>query len=283
MDSEKKHTNSPFARNVFIGSIAGLTEATTNQWTVFAKNFFQQQQGLSRQEALTNFTQLLKKNPRILMSGYPISAGCMIPATAAQIGISEQLKKILPEEDIYSRLSRNGLAGSLSGALVSPIELAVIYLQNYNAKQEKSGGKKIDTLQAVKNLYKENGPGVIVRGSIPKIGRDLIFTSGLLTFYEMAEQEIKEHIGNTFFATILTALVVGVPTATASHVFDTLSTRMQADHSKHIIKSHIGGIQLIYTEGGLPAFFKGYIPRTTRVIFAIPLIIYVKEWLSKKL
>jgi Mitochondrial carrier protein len=266
MEAEKEKTSS-FGKNIMIGSAAGGAEVLVNQPTILMKNLSQQRRVLQK-----GLVDTIRETPAQLYRGLGINLICMVPTTAAQIATSEKLKIIFPSEQLNASFLRNAMAGAFSALTCNPSELIIINQQNW----------KTNAWQANLNLYKQNGMGVYLRGYTAKAFRDGCFCAGFLTAYPELKKYFEQKTGSPISATVLSTLCIGPATAAASHPFDTVSTRMQADASKKQIHGLLHAIKTIYQEGGVKAFFAGLNSRTIRVLIAIPLMSAVKDALSKK-
>jgi hypothetical protein len=254
-----------FIKSVLIGSGAGAAEVVVNQPTVFFKNALQQQKDVFS---------LVKESPGLLYEGLGVNAVCMIPTTAAQIAVSTMLKGVMPDDDLKTAAARNALAGASSALLSNPSELVIINQQN----------RRTNARDTARNLYRQHGMSVGLRGYIAKAGRDSVFCSGFLTAYPAVKEKIKQSSGLDGFASGLAATaVVGPVTAVVSHPFDTISTRMQADASKKQFQGFFDTAKQVCKKEGVQSLLAGLLPRKARILVAIPLMSGVSAVLEKKL
>ena len=275
MENEMNELSS-FMQDLAIGSAAGVTEVfVSGQPLTFAKNTLQQMQRppeLSYKDAIKyTLRHFIQQPPSQYYRGIGVNTVCMVPTTAAQIGLSEKLKDVIPSEELSISFLRNGTSGALAAFVCNPSELIVINQQNWKASPR----------ETVRRLYRANGAKVFLHGYSAKALRDAPFCAGFLTAYPEIKSYVQRETGSPTLATILSTACVGPVTAAASHPFDTVSTRMQADASKKNTKGFLPTTKTIYREGGVKSFFSGFTPRTARVLVAIPLMTAVKEWLGE--
>lgn len=266
-ESEKGNA-AEFLRNIGVGSVAGMAEVFANQPTILVKNILQQQKkSKDTKSPVVIFRETIQKNPRHLYRGLGVNLTCMVPTTALQVGVSEQLKAVIPAEDLTSSLARNGLAGALGAFVCNASELTIINQQKWET----------NAVNTIKRLYAENGVPVCMRGFMAKALRDAHFCAGFLTLYPLVKEYVQAHDLSSAVATVVASALVGPLTGAMSHPFDTISTEMQADPSKKELKGFADAMKAIYREGGFTAFFKGFTPRTMRIVVAIPLMNAVKQ------
>ena len=271
MDEDDQTPPQSFMRNVAVGSAAGMTEALVNQPIAFVKNLLQQRgKEIKQQGVFKVLKEIAQKEPAQFYRGLGVNTACMVPTTAAQISISEQLKEVMPGEDIPTSLGRNAVAGAFSALTCNTSELIAVNQQNW----------KTSALNAAQRLHQENGFTVGFRGLMPKAARDAHFCAAFLTAYPMVQERLEQETGNPFVSTVLATAAVGPATAVVSHPYDTLSTRMQGDASQKTIRGFVDAAKTIYKEGGKEAFFEGLTPRVARLCIAIPLMTAVKNALS---
>lgn len=255
-----------FVTNALIGSAAGAGEALFNQPAISAKNALQQKRPLGE----------FIKSPALLYSGLGVNLLSVVPSTAAQMGISHALKEVMPSDDTVTgmpiALARNGLAGVGAALLCNPSELVIINQQNW----------KTGAWPTMQRLYRENGMSVAMRGYTAKAGRESIFCAGFLAAYPLIKEKLKSNYGLDGLAgTVAATTVVGPVIGVATHPFDTISTRMQADPSEKQFKGFWDTARKIWAQGGLRGYGAGLLPRIVRIKIAIPLMSEISNRLKK--
>lgn len=276
-----KSKRSSLAHNVYVGSVAGTAEVGANMPLILWKNLKQQGKqgeflnllkGLCNSQrtphATKNATREILKS---LYRGLAINGACMVPTTGAQIGIDETLKQSIPGSDLTTSYMRNGIAGCCGALFANPTELVVINQQN-----EQQTARTV-----IRNLYRQHGLRCALRGCVPKAGRDGIFCGAFLTEYPRLKKKYLKEGDNEITATCKATTQVAPPTAAASQWLDTISTRMQADVGRRYVRGSLHTASVIYAQKGLLAFFAGLVPRTMRMMIAIPLMNEVKDKLTQ--
>lgn len=82
-------------------------------------------------------------------------------------------------------------------------------------------------------------------------------------------RHISLRLPQTVLYLLAAGIVGGVLAAGASHPFDTIKTRMQAFmYTKPEYATMWSTAQTIYREGGIASFWRGNIPRMSRIIVA---------------
>jgi hypothetical protein len=262
-----------FAKSVGAGSVAGVVEVLVNQPQVYVKNALQQE------KKLAELYQEFKKSPRVLYKGLGVGMGCMVPTTAAQVGFDQALEQSMPGNDTATAVQRNALAGAASALLSNPAELVVVNQQNRHRQ-----GLDARAWPTVKELYERNGAQVAMRGLTMKALRDSLFCAGFLTAYPKVKELYSERNPDAkpWESTVAATAAVGPLTAVVTHPFDTLSTKMQADPAKAKVRGLADAVRSVMPKTPEdPSFFRalfaGLVPRTARVMVAIPLMSGVKD------
>lgn len=267
---------SAFAKSVGAGSVAGVVEVLVNQPQVYVKN------GLQLGKKVAVLAEEVKRDPRVLYKGLGVGMACMVPTMAAQVGLNQALEQAMPGNDPATQVQRNALAGAASAVFNNPAELVVVNQQT----------RKTNAVSTVKELYERNGVQVVMRGLTPKAVRESLFCAGFLTAYPKAKELYVQRNPEAmrWESTLAATAAVGPLTAAVTHPFDTLSTTMQADPSGRTVRGWKDAVRSLMAnaeanaikEGAksssyLGALFAGLVPRTARVMVAIPLMSSVKD------
>ena len=97
----------------------------------------------------------------------------------------------------------------------------------------------------------------------------------------MLKAQIQPHCSNDYTASLLVGMGAGVGATLASQGFDTLKTIQQtADLKKPM--SFVGSVKKLYGTNGAYGFFKGGIPRGTRVMSAVTIMGFVADRMDTK-
>lgn len=280
-DEKSKDTSlSAFMKSVGAGSLAGMVEVLVNQPQVFFKN------GLQRGDSMQKMLAQVKQSPKVLYAGLGVGMTCMVPTTAAQVGFNEALTQVMPGDDTATAVTRNAVAGGLSALLSNPAELVVNHQQQRQQHNEqlRQNQKNLQLLRAqqlntqawstIKELHEQHGAKVVMRGFTGKVLRDSPFCAGFLTAYPKAKELYAQHNSDAqpWQATLAATAAVGPVITVVTHPFDTLSTKMQAEPAKPTMQ-----VLADATKDGWESLIKGVVPRTARVMVAIPLMSAVKD------
>lgn len=228
-------------QNVAIGAIAAFAQCTTLHPTIYWKNAAQQ--GLP-----------LVLNPRILYRGLKAGLVNECGQMGFHFGAAGFLKKTFgtsPSGEMASAL--------LAGAAVSPF---VQCCECTMIQQQRFGGKLLSTPL---RIVREFGARSLFRGYIPMLGREVIWTTGMLGTTPLMQKWLMEKKGWNLNAAETTAsftngLVVGV----LSCPMDAMSTIMKGD----IGQKKYGGFLSTLRErvaGGPKVFFGGVMWRSLNV------------------
>jgi len=193
-------------QNIAVGAVASLTQAVILQPTIFWKNAAQQ--GIP-------FTM----NPRVVYRG--MAAGLVNESgqMGFQFGAAGLLKKTFgtsPFGDMASAM--------LSGVAISPFvqgcEITMI-------QQQRFGGSLLRTPQ---RLVQKFGIRSLFRGYTPMIGREVIWTTGMLGTTPLMQKWLMEEKGWNLNAAETTAsLANGLVVGVLSCPMDAMSTIMKGD------------------------------------------------------
>ncbi|GBF91836.1 hypothetical protein Rsub_04941 [Raphidocelis subcapitata] len=242
-----------------IGAGAGMLEVIVMQPMVAFKNALQEGRPLPR-------------TPIALYRGLVINCCSMAPITASQFGTSRMLEQAITRytgNDITSagRFVSAAAAGSVSALIGSPTELIIIQQQ-----------KKLTPLvQEAKHFFSTYPATSIYRGLAPCIGRETLYAAGYLGLCPVLYDTLREKDYSPSTSMIASGIIGGVFAAAASHPFDTVKTRMQAYmYSKPEYLTSAATARTIYAEGGPLNFWRGLLPRMTRIIGATFLLINVR-------
>lgn len=245
MQQEKNNQEShlkTFLKDIVVGSLTGISEVTVNQPLVGIKNALQQSQPI---------------RPKKLYKGYCVNALSMAPITAMQVCTNSIFQRILSsgkDLSIKDKILSAFLAGAISSLVSSPSELIMIKQQNH--------GKNF--YQTLKNLLKEKKIRSLTRGIVPTAFRDGGFSTGYLALSQIISKELEKVTDHQ--NKLLGGVLAGILSAIVTHPFDTIKTQMQA-HDQNLTTT-----LRTYDQEGFKTLFKGLIPRTTRVMMAIPLM-----------
>lgn len=251
-------------QNATVGMTVGVIEVLILQPFNYAKNMVQQKQPISIK-------------PAIMYRG--VGANCinMGSCTMIQFAAGGKLKNmVLNGEDrplkIYEEMACGAAAGFVSATIGSPLELVMI-------QQQRKGGSTAATLQSIAN------PTNVFRGFTGAAIREALWTCGYLSIPPIVRGHLMDTYPDTFDtkdkARIPAALLGGLFACYLSHPVDTIKTCMQGDIERETYKSFTKTAAKIYSDSGIPGFYRGATFRYGRMVCAVFIMDALKETISK--
>eukprot|EP00775_Hariotina_reticulata_P013494 gene13495-13619_t len=246
-----------------IGAVGGVMEVCLMQPMVAFKNALQEGRPLPR-------------TPLQMYRGLLINCGSIAPITASQFGTNRFMERLISQRtggelSTWGRFGCAAVAGTVSALVASPTELIIIQQQK----------KSTRLLQEVRHFTQSYPAYSIFRGLWPCAGRETLYAAGYLGLCPILYDKLKhsEQLKDSPAAAMAIAGVCGgVFAASASHPFDTIKTRMQAHmYSKPEYLTWTKTAATIYSEGGILNFWRGLLPRMTRIIAATFILINVRS------
>lgn len=148
----------------------------------------------------------------------------------------------------------SGFTGVVGTSVCSPAELLKIRQQTAMAR-----GLDSSFMGAVKGLYAEGGLRSFYTGALATMTRDVPGSMGWFGGYEVAKIAICEDPkAPTAAQALLAGGCGGVSNWLIALPLDCIKTKIQANRGGGL--SVGGAIKLIMSEGGLPAFYRGFAP-----------------------
>lgn len=268
--STKNYSTSPlWLQSMFTGSVAGATEVLVDHplWTI--KTCIQSGEPISW-------------NLRMLYRGVLPNAASMIPITAAQVTLNNYFRSFFAsskqELSPLEQLSCAFGAGVGSAAFSGPTEMVMTH----------QGKMKQNFFAASQYLINQHSWRSLFSGLGGTAMRDGIFASSFLALTPLLKQQIlpwvqqqslPPFISKDYTSSLLAGIVAGVIATITSHPFDTVKTIQQAGHLT-MPENVLTTMKKLYTEKGVSGFFKGALPRGTRVVSAVTIIGGVTEKVS---
>ncbi|GGI78247.1 hypothetical protein GCM10007966_03680 [Legionella impletisoli] len=250
------------AQSLTIGSIAGAAEVLIDHplWTI-----------KTRIQSGQPFT----LNPSLLYRGVLPNAASMIPITSVQVGLNRFVQNVWSHktnnQSSTERILSSFVAGVGSSFISCPTEMAMTY-------QSKAGGS---FCTAVNSLVKEGGWRCLFTGLPATALRDGKFAAFFLAGIPMIKTQIRPYYSNEEEATFVAGLGAGACATLVSQGHDTLKTEQQAATPVGSL-SYRNAVKQIYSNAGGYGFFKGVIPRGSRVVSAITIMGLVCEKMEAK-
>uniref|UniRef100_A0A7S0YRZ3 Mitochondrial carrier protein n=1 Tax=Polytomella parva TaxID=51329 RepID=A0A7S0YRZ3_9CHLO len=243
-----------------IGAAGGAIEVTIMQPLVSIKN--------ALQEGRTVPTKIGH-----LYRGLAMNIVSMAPITASQFGAnrfltSVVLKKEEKDMNISERFFSASMAGAFSALIASPSELIII-------QQQKSGRALAEETSHILRTY---GLSKVTRGLLPCMGREAIYACGYLGIMPILQAMLTKQGLSPETSLLIGGVTGGVFASVCSHPFDTTKTRMQAFITERPeYRSMSSTVQALREEGGSSIFFKGLVPRMSRIVAATFILSYVRN------
>lgn len=254
---QEKRTITPL-ENAGIGIAAAGAEVAIDQPLVYFKNTLQRGQKINWSK------------PKEWYRGGGVNLASLAPTTALQVAVNGILSNYMGHDaSISKQFVAAWLAGAASGLICCPSENLMLHQQI----------SKSSATKTAKELWKKHGKASLSRGMLPLCLRDGGFTCGYLALGPAIKQYLKQYSDSTMLS-MGGCVFAGLLAATVTHPFDRVKTAMQEDLSSK--QGMIGTARLMLSKGGLAELFKGYIPRTTRVAMAIPIMGTVTEYLQER-
>jgi len=247
------------AENALLGTLAGGIEVCIDQPMLYWKNAVQQN---------LKFT----LNPKIVYRGLGVSVTNMAVLTGLQFISTGYIKSMITggverEMSTAENIMSGFAGGALSGLVCCPMELVMI-------QQQRWGGNIVGTPARLVSSYGVSG---LSRGMVTSVGREAVFTAGMLGLAPSIQTMLEKRNINSYAAGVSGAICAGVMAATLSHPLDTVKTCMQGDIEQTTYTSFTRSLKAIYAERGLQRMFSGWGWRCGRMICAIFWINLIKD------
>mmetsp|Transcript_30042 Transcript_30042/g.50516 ORF Transcript_30042/g.50516 Transcript_30042/m.50516 type:complete len:282 (-) Transcript_30042:216-1061(-) len=244
-----------------IGGSAGVVEVTIQQPSVCWKNFLQR--GMP-----------IPMNPVLWYRGWAVNAASIFPICFIQFGANRALEGMLDNYDVkqthFTRMGCAAGAGVSSAAVGCTAELMMLH-------QQKTGGSLVEV---AKTIIQRDGAHTLLRGWLPTAYRESLWAATYLAVTPILQEKLRgvdalEPYPNATWA--LGAVSAGLFGAVATHPFDTVKTRMQANLEGDFHKKFIRTAREVISQRQL---YAGFLPRGGRVVGATFILSSVKERLA---
>lgn len=247
------------AESCLLGIVSGCGSKLVNYPLLVIKN--NKQQGVQ-----TSFS------PRKLYRGLPVGLLNLGGTTAVQFGTTgffqKLLRKSVTQDDNAVQLGGAFLGGLASGVPCSLWELTMI-------QQQRFGGSVVGVPL---NVLKEYGVGGLTRGMVMTLGRESLFTLGMLGVTPGIQQLLKDRSGfDSDVALAVGALAGSCFSATLTHPLDTIKTCQQGDIGKVKWASASQCYRILLEESSFRGLFKGLGWRISLITTTFFLVNRIKE------
>lgn len=255
-NKEERKTIPIWLQSMITGSIAGGTEVLVDHplWTV---------------KTLIQSNQALTFNPRTLYRGILPNAASMIPITATQVTLNSGFQKLFSSSNdlsLFARLASAFFAGMGAAFIACPTEMVMTH-------QGKTKKNFLATSQSLTNQYSYK---TLFAGLGATAMRDGMFTVCFLALTPWLKQQMSPWFANGYASSLLAGMSAGIVATATSHGFDTVKTLQQTGDLANP-DTMIKTAKKLYAEAGMYGFFKGAIPRGTRVMSAVTIMGMVNE------
>lgn len=252
-------TKTTILQSIVIGSVSGATEVLVDHplWSIKTR--------LQQGEPFT-------LNPRLLYRGIIPNATSMIPITAMQVGLNQMIMNVFfknsSELTVTQKVSCAFFAGMGSAFASCPTEMIMTH-QGIRGGSFYSAGTYLMKQGGIANLYS---------GLFSTMMREGMFTAFYLAVTPIMKAQILNYCPNDYLASLAAGMSAGLGATVMSQSVDTIKTKQQTDPI-----SFVGAVQKIYSSQGIYGFFKGFVPRGTRVMSAVTIMGYVGEQMQSVL
>jgi len=171
----------------------------------------------------------------------------------------------------------SGFTGVVGTSVCSPAELLKIRQQTAMAR-----GLDSSFGAAVKSLYSEGGLPAFYTGALSTMIRDVPGSMGWFGAYEVAKITLCQDPKNpTIYQALFAGGCGGLGMWLTALPLDCVKTRIQANRGGGM--SWLGTARQIFSEGGIPAFYRGFAPIMLRAFPANAACFSCKEFAQKGL
>lgn len=204
----------------------------------------------------------------------------IVPEKAIKLGANDLIRDYFADENGNVSLAKGALSGAMAGfcqcIATNPMEIVKIRMQVAGAEGIATTPGKIVSELGFLGLYK---------GAAATLARDIPFSIVFFASYgELKDRWATDDEGNVSFNKVL---IAGMGCGSASAAFttpiDVVKTRLQIAGAVHT--SLVPCVKDVLKKEGVPAFFKGVVPRMSIIgpLFAIALYSYeVQKYLMKE-
>ena len=202
-------------------------------------------------------------NPMLIYRGVSAALASEVVQMSLQFGSTGFFRQLFGEKlNGCQELFSASLGGCVAACATTPIELVMV-------QQQRFAGSMIGTSIRVARIYGVTGRG-LMRGLLPTVARDSIYTTGLLGVTPVFQSHLQETHGFTVVsAGFWASMVGGMLTTVLSHPFDCIKTCMQGDLDQKTYSSVSRTIHTIWAEGGISRLFDGCFWRTMNICLTI--------------
>jgi len=260
----------PFHKHVLAGALAGLVEVCCMYPLDLVKTRFQLNTGNARSAGvIATFREMIRTEGFLnLYRGIASPIMAEAPKRAIKFSSNEQYKKLLA--NAKGQVSNTGfvIAGAMAGiteAIINcPFELVKVRMQ---AKENLNLYK--NTADAAKSIFRVEGITGLYSGLFSMFWRNGVWNGvyfGTINLIKKALPEPQSY-GTTMGRNFLAGFISGTLATIANNPFDVVKSRIQNTLPNQTRKYRLTlpALATITREEGLPALYKGFVPKVLRL------------------
>ena len=250
-------------QNLGLGMLSGCCSKLCNYPLLSWKNASQQSLPISM-------------NPSVVYRGLPMAMLNLGGTTAVQFWMTGFFQKLV-SQDANRMSSSEQMLGSFLGGCASGVPCSMWEL--IMIQQQRFGGSVVS---APTKIMSEYGPATLLRGAIPTMGRESLYTMAMLGVTPLIQQAMVDELSmDPNVGLAVGALSGSFFSATLTHPMDTIKTCMQGDCGQTKYSNIRGTGQSLINEFGLRSgLFKGLMWRISLITTTFFLVNKFKQELA---
>jgi len=273
-------------KSVISGGITGAIEAMITYPTEFTKTYMQLYKEWGQKGLVATVKQIYKTSGAIgFYRGLSVLVFFSVPKTGSRFGAYELARNSLFKEEAWGKDSRmrSLLCGLFAGCTeaiiaVTPMETVKVRLihdriagtNKYNGLF--NGMSVIGKAEGFWGLYKGLGPTIMKQGSNQAI-RFLVYND----LFKTLKRSMNETV-----AMMIAGGCAGAASVYANTPVDVVKTIMQGERSSEF-KGPIDCAKDIWKNEGVRGFYKGTVPRLSRVVIDVALTFALYEHITRSI
>jgi solute carrier family 25 carnitine/acylcarnitine transporter 20/29 len=253
-------------QNLGLGMLSGVCSKLCNYPLLSWKNASQQSLPIS----LT---------PAVVYRGLPMACLNLGGTTAVQFWTTGFFQNVV-SSDVRHMTSSEQMLGSFLGGVASGVPCSLWEL--IMIQQQRYGGSVVS---APARIVSEFGAATLLRGVVPTMGRESLYTMAMLGVTPLMQQAMVEEFGmDPNVGLAVGALAGSFFSATLTHPMDTVKTCMQGDCEQNKYTNIRGTGQSLVDEFGVRAgLFKGLAWRISLITTTFFLVNKFKQELAPRI
>lgn len=185
-------------------------------------------------------------------------------------------KRLIGADKRDASLKDIWLAGALAGVPVSFVESPVDLLKIKLQIQPAGEGEYTGVIDAARKILGQYGIKGLYQGLVSTIVRNVpcfgMFFWGSEMGYRLLNDPLNHEpvsMTRSFFGGLIGGMCAGFGFWGIFYPLETVKTRLQSDHleeSRRVYKSYLDCVHKTYAQGGMQAFYKGWLPANVRAV-----------------